>query len=38
MNVLKGFAKVENNFQDLFVNLAEDLKAFMYLSDNVELA
>lgn len=38
MNVLRSFGKVENNFQELFTNLAEDLKTFMYLTDNVELA
>jgi hypothetical protein len=38
MNVLSSFGKVENNFQDLFTHLTEDIKAFMYLTDNVELA
>lgn len=38
MNVLRSFGKVENNFQELFTNLAEDLQTFMYLTDNVELA
>jgi hypothetical protein len=38
MNVLKCFAKVENNFQDLFANLTEDLKFFMYLAGNIKLA